>query len=483
MRPVKPPRSFRPLELDWVVVSIEGLRRWGMLALFVVLAGALVAGAFLILHEPPLKRAQRLLQRASVAQEEVRRSGISEGLADEFEQASLLLEAAQRDFARTDYSAAAARAEEALRRFDLLSGLVNRELVGSGQIVALQGKVEVQRANGTRWDPAREKQRLYNGDFIKTSREGAADILFLDGTVYRVGPDSLLEVHRAGRSEREASGGEVKVRVGQVNVYTTTSPSLVLTDAARAEVERDSRLGVDVGSDATTVVSSYAGRARVTGASGDRIDLGAQQAVTASSQGALSARRAVPDVPTLEEPRANAVVDLDAGNRVELRWRPVASSTGYHLQVSRSRLFAPFNIEVEADRRVPNVASLQVLRPGTYYWRVAALGVEKVRSEWSPPRAFKAFSGPRVKELADTTPAKLDLQKPQQIGHFFLVQGVTEAGATVTINGETVEVAGDGTFKKAVVFSREGWNTIVVRATDPAGNTSEHRETVLVEVD
>ncbi|MFH1177519.1 MAG: FecR domain-containing protein [Acidobacteriota bacterium] len=464
-------------------MSIEGIRRWGLLALFIVLAGALVAGGFFVLHEPPQRRAQRLLQRASVAQEEVRRSGVSEGLSSEFDQASSLLETARHDLARNDYSACAARAEEALRRFELLAGLVNRELVGSGQIVALQGKVEVQRANQTRWETAHEKQRLYNGDFIKTSREGAADILFSDGTVCRVGPNSLLEVHRTGRSERESSGGEVKVKVGQVNVYTTTSPSLVLTDAARAEVDRDSRMGVEVGPDTTTHVSSYSGKARVTGASGERIDLGAQQAVTANAQGKLGKRQAVPDVPALEEPRANAIVNLDTGTRVELRWRPVPGSTGYHLQVSRSRLFAPFNIEVESDRRPQSAAALQVLRPGTYHWRVAALGTESVRSEWSSPRAFKAYSGPRVKELADTTPAKLEVQPAQQIGHFFLVQGVTESGAIVTINGEAVEVGGDGTFKKAVVFGRAGWNTILVRAIDPAGNTSEHRESVLVEVD
>jgi hypothetical protein len=69
------------------------------------------------------------------------------------------------------------------------------------------------------------------------------------------------------------------------------------------------------------------------------------------------------------------------------------------------------------------------------------------------------------------------------MGHFFLVQGVTEPGAVVTVNGEAVAVTGDGSFKKAVMFNREGWNTIVVRATDPAGNTSEYRESVLVEAD
>jgi hypothetical protein len=470
------------MELDWVVVSIEGLRRWGRYALFVLLATAIGGGIFYYFHEPESLRAERLLQRASTLQDEVRRAGVSEGRDEEFEQASRLLEEARKDFERNDFVPCIARADEARQRFELLAGLLTRELAGAGQIVSLQGKVEVQRANETRWDTAKEKQQLYNGDFIKTAPDGSADLLFSDGTVYRVGPDSMLEVHRGARGGKEPTGGEVKVRVGQVNVYTTTNPSLVLTDAVRAEVDRDSRAGVEVLDDSSTTVASYAGRARVSDASGDNIELGAQQAVRTGSNGKLGQRRAVPDIPQLEEPRANELVNMDVTDRVELKWRPVPGGTAYHLQVGRSRLFSS-PLEVDAAGRRGASAALKILRTGTYFWRVAAIGSDRVRSEWSPARAFKAFSGPRVQELADTAPAKLEVQHATQMGHFFLVQGTTEPGATVTINGETVVVAGDGSFKKAVVFTREGWNTIVVRATDPSGNSSEYRESVLVEAD
>ncbi len=465
-----------------MVVSIEGFRRWGRFVLFVVLAAGIGGGIFFYLHEPPSARAERLLQRASTLQDELRRAGVADNLAEQYEQASRLLDDARNDFQRKDYQTCIARADEARQLFELLAGLVTREFTGAGQIVSLQGKVEVQRANETKWETAREKQHLSNGDFIKTAPDGSADLMFSDGTVYRVGPDSLLEVHRGARGGQEPTGGEVKVKVGQVNVYTTTNPSLVLTDAVRAEVDRDSRAGVEVLDDNSTTVAAYAGRARVSGASGDNVELGAQQAVRAGANGRLGQRRAVPDVPLLEEPRANALINMDTTDRVELRWRPAPGSTAYHLQVSRSRLFSS-PLEVDAAGRPASTATLKILRTGTYYWRVAALGPDHVRSEWAPSRAFKAFSGPRVQELTDTAPAKLEVQRATQMGHFFLVQGVTEPGATVTVNGELVAVAGDGSFKKAVVFTREGWNTIVVRATDPSGNNSEYRESVLVEAD
>ena len=480
MRPTSTPRSSRRFEVDWVVVSVAGAKRWGLLVFFLLLAGGVLASVLYFMHEPPERRAQRTLRRATASQEEVRRAGFSENLAGEFDQASRLLDEARADFDRRDYPACVARAEDAQQRFDLLGGLANRDFVGSGQIIGLHGKVEVQRANQTKWDKAREKQPLYNGDFIKTGMDSSAEVIFSDSTVYRVGPDSLLEVHREARTGREPSAGEVKVKVGQVNVYTASNQSSVVTDAARAEVDRDSRVGVEVAEDSGTLVAAYAGRAHVTGATGQSVDLGTRQAVSAAPGGALGQQRAVPDPPVPEKPAANALVNLDASDRVELIWRPVAGITGYELQVSRSRVFTTSNIEFTNRRDSPS-AVVKVMRPGTYFWHVAALGAERLRSEWSPPRAFKAFAGPRVEALNDTTPPKLEVQRPTQMGNFFLVQGVTEPGATVTVNGEAVDVAGDGTFKKTVALTREGWNTIVIRATDPAGNSSEDRKTVRVE--
>jgi hypothetical protein len=373
MRPTPPRKPSRRFELDWVVVSVAGAKRWGLLVFFLVLAGGVLASVLYFLHEPPEKRAQRALRRATAAQEEVRRAGFSENLAGEFEQASRLLTEARSDFDRKDYPACVARAEDAQQRFDLLGGLANRDFVGSGQVIGLHGKVEVQRANQTKWEKAREKQPLYNGDFVKTGPDSTAEVIFSDSTVYRVGPDSLLEVHREARTGREPSAGEVKVKVGQVNVYTASNPSSVVTDVVRADVERDSRVGVEVAEDSATLVAAYAGKARVTGSGGQSVELGTRQAVNAASSGALGEQRAVPDPPVPEKPAANALVNLDTSDRVELIWRPVAGITGYELQLSRSRVFTTSNIEFTS-RRNANQAIVKVLKPGTYYWHVAALG-------------------------------------------------------------------------------------------------------------
>jgi Glucodextranase, domain B/FecR protein len=471
------------LELDWVIVSIEGVRRWGLFVFFVVLAAAAVGVTYYLLHEPIDRRALRTLRRASAEEEQLRRSGVNEGLATEFEQASLLLEQARSDCESKDFAPCLARAGDALHRFDLLAGLAGRDFSGSGQIISLEGKVEVQRANQTRWERARDTQVLYNGDFVKTSTDGSAEVLFRDGTVYRVGSDTLLEMHREASTGTRPTSGEVKLTVGEVNVTTALNQSVVLTDSARAEVDRESRVGVDVREDRGTIVAAYAGQATVTGKRGESTTLVTRQAVSADVEGGLGNRRVIPAVPVLTEPPANVVLNLDASDRVKLRWGSVVGASGYDLELSRTRVFTEANLEVASRNRRENEATIRVLRPGTYYWRVDAVAADQIRSEWSTPRALRAATGKRVEELVDTTPPKLDVAKPTQIGNLFLIQGRTEPGASVTINGEPVDVGADGNFKKAIALHQVGASTIVIRSTDPAGNTTEHLEPVYLEAE
>lgn len=481
--PLPPPRpSARRFEIDWVVVSLAGLRSWGLRLFLVLVAGAAVVLGLLLLHEPMERRAERALRRATALQITLSNAGLPSGLVQEFELASNILAEARVHFERRDFSPCLLRAEDALRRFELVSGLVNQSFVGSGQIVAVEGKVEVQRTNQTRWERAREKQPLYNGDFVKTGSDGTAEILFADGTLFRVGPNSLLEVHRDARPTG-AKAGEVRVKVGQVNVYTASQPSTVVTDAARADVQQDSRVGVEVAEDASTTIAAYTGRALVSSAAGQRLELTSRQAVTTSPEGGMGPRRPVPEPPTLLAPPSGYEVNLDETDRLAVSWRPVPGAPSYVLQVSRSRLFKTGTVDLETPPRRETRATLRVILPGSYFWRVAAVSDTGIRSEWSATRSFRAGHGKRMEEVADTTPPRLEVQRATQMGNLVLIQGITEPGATVTVHGEGVEVSADGRFIKTIAIGQEGRTTIVIRAIDPAGNVSEHRETVLVEVD
>jgi hypothetical protein len=60
------------------------------------------------------------------------------------------------------------------------------------------------------------------------------------------------------------------------------------------------------------------------------------------------------------------------------------------------------------------------------------------------------------------------------------VKGRTEPGATVTVNGQRVEVAGDGAFNEFITLEKPGRQTVVIRATSINGGVREERPTVVV---
>ena len=298
-----------------------------------------------------------------------------------------MLEEAQRRPRAPGLPAVLARGEDALHRFELLKGLVTRDFVGSGQIISLQGKVEVQRANQSAWEKAQREaaavQRRLRQDLPPTA---SAEIIFSDGTVYRVGPDSLLEVHRearGGRQGRHRRRGQGQGRSGQR--LHGHQRSTVLTDSTQGRGrprQPRRRRGAD---DSSTTVAAYAGRARR-----HRLQRPERRARHAAG-GARRRRREARGAPRRprparrsRSPRANALFNLDivgpgrrcAGGRRRAR-------TAYELQLVplAAVLTRQPRGRQPPDARPP-APRCKILRAGTYYWRVATLGGEQVRSEW-----------------------------------------------------------------------------------------------------
>ena len=185
--------------------------------------------------------------------------------------------------------------------------------------------------------------------------------------------------------------------------------------------------------------------------------------------------------PFLLEPLNNAGFDVGKQPVIQLVWRGRPSKGTVHLQVSRSKTFDPAQLDVDAPDMAKDRVRLKLLAPGTYFWRLSALGADTAQSEWSAARRFRVFSPTAETLLEDNTPPELVVNSPQQLGHMFIIEGTTEASATLTINGEWVELDADGRFRKTVEIFQEGWNDLIIIAVDPSGNPTERRERVFVE--
>jgi hypothetical protein len=471
----------RGLELDWVVIRVQPLRT--MLAVCVVglVAASLVYFAYKSLNVSPQTRAQHDIDRAAEAYAEAEVQPLPVQWRGELRNAAQQLETARKAFVDGRFPEASSLADSARRRFEALAGASGRELVGAGQFFSLEGRVEIQRAGQSAWEDARQQQPVFNGDFVRTGRDGDAEILFADGSLYRVAANSLLEIHQ---ESSRGSPRTVKMVVGKINVYTSGTPSTVTTDSVETEIDRDSRVAVDVAADDQgTTVSAFQGSARVRNTRGDEVVVRELEAVAANAAGTMADKQEIPPAPLPLAPQNNLGFDVSKRQVVELSWRGRPEQGTVHLQVGRAKSFEPSLLDVDAPELARDSARLRLVAPGTYFWRVACRrAAGSPSSEWSSVRRFRVFSTPNETVIADTTPPELIVKPAQQLGHMFIIEGTSESSATVTVNGELVEMGVGGVFRKTVEIPKAGWNDILVVATDPSGNRVERRQRVFVEV-
>jgi Glucodextranase, domain B/FecR protein len=470
------------IQIDWYVIKLTNIRR----IIAIVITGAVAAGlvflAYQRLNLPPEGRARKAIEAAELAESKAETQVLPQNLRRELGQASAQLEMARESYLADRWSMAEAEADNARLRFLALAGSGTRQLAGVGEFFSLEGRVQLQRAGQSEWDNAQPRTPVFNGDFIRSGRDGSAEILFTDGSLYRIAPNSLLEIQH--KSESENSSGTVKMRIGRIHVMTAGSTSTVTTDTTETEIAGDSRVEVDVdeGADGATRVAAFDGGARVRGNDGSEVVLASRQQVEASNAGGLSSTRAIPNPPLLLSPQNNTSVDMKKETVITLEWRGRAEDQAVHLQVSRSRQFVEEAMEVESRDIRGDSARLKVIAPGTYFWRAALVGENDVESEWSQVRRMRIYSSLQRAILADRIAPQLTLLPTQQLGAMFIVQGRTESVAAVTVNGESAVTDADGHFRKMIEIPREGWNNIEVLATDPAGNETKRTERVFVEV-
>ena len=473
------------VELDWWYVSKETLWRWILLLLG---AAVLVSGGvYWWLHrgEDVAGRARREIISAeeSIAKARMAPGAVRSG--EEIDAAQRKLDAAESAFRDARYPDAVRDAVEARQ-------IAQRVASGGGTmrhdaaIMEIGGRVEVQRASRANWEPARVGMKLYEGDFLKTGANGLAEVMAVDGTFYRIKAETLFEVHRgktltgAGEGEPKRQS-EIKFIVGTVDIDTGEgSRSIVRTDAATADIGARSNVGVDVDPSKATGISSYRGRVTLSTETGS-VTLGDRERVVATVGGGLGEKSRIPDPPRTIGPDDSAVFELGRVEPVTLRWSVVPAASRYRLQIARSRLFIPDSIILTDDRPKPE-APLSVTEEGSFYWRVATLGSTGIVSEWSATRRFKVLRGGRTTGGPDTTPPELVLSRPQVNGTLVILTGRTEPGASLTVNGEAVDVDASGAFKKVISFHTEGVNVLSVRAVDGAGNETVRRETVMIDV-
>jgi hypothetical protein len=349
--------------------------------------------------------------------------------------------------------------------------------------VNIDGTVRVKKSQSQQWIRADYNTSLEKGDFIQTSSDGVARIIFSDGTNYVLKPDSLIVVEeshedpvtKATKVAVQVTSGAVDLSTGRFGVQGSVSQ--VSFQNAVANLGEDSHAVVrnDPRRDVHEITMNQ-GQADVTRGS-STLRLGQYDQVTFSSGQPGMIRQKVIAPPTLEQPpnMALTVSKEPKTTLVDFAWHEAPGAVAYRLLVSPSGMFS----NIVADKKVQGTAvQVSGLDEGTYYWVVLAIDAKGVESQPSEPNRFNL-----VQQVEAGNKAFLEVGQITQHGRVVEVVGRTEPGSTVIINNEQVfSLAPDGTFRHFTSpLSKAGENQITITAQNRKGDTNTIRKTIVIE--
>jgi hypothetical protein len=349
----------------------------------------------------------------------------------------------------------------------------------------IEGSVKVKPVGTFEWLPADTTTVLRKNDLVRTSTGSAAEIAFFDGTIVHVRPDSLITIEE---TSEDPSTKQRKVAwhisSGEVNFQTVRrsvagSAAEISTPTVRTTAAEQTEGGIRVAQSGDSDVRIWRGSGQVETRSGERVSLGPSEAVAVDASGKAAPKHVLPAVPTLLAPPHQAEITYPDPTRATtmLAWKAVQGAASYHVMLDYS---AYFNRPI-VDRGGIGDSSVQLqgLDTGKYYWRVAAVDKEGVEGAFSEFARFTVVrrGGPGT---SDGPPPPLVIQELELRTNILQVKGRTEPGATVTVNGQRVDVQNDGTFNEFITLDKPGRQVVVVRATGLAGGVNEQRRPVVV---
>ena len=355
----------------------------------------------------------------------------------------------------------------------------------SAHFTSIEGSVKVKAVGTFEWVTADSSVLLKKSDLVRTGAGASAEITFFDGTVVHVRPDSLITIEETSEDPStkrrkvawHISSGEVNFQTVRRNVEGSSTE--VSTPTVKATAGELAQGGIKVAEGGDTDMKLYRGTAVAETRAGQRVDISANEGVTVDAAGKAGPKVSLPVVPTLLAPPHQAEIsypDLARATTL-LAWKPVAGAAAYHVMVD----YSPYFNRPLVDRTAWRESSMELrgLDVGKYYWRVAAVDKDSVEGNFSDFARF-TVGRPTGAGRGEGPPPALLIEPLDIRMNIVQVKGRTEPGATVTVNGQRVDVASDGAFNEFISLEKVGRQTVVIRATGINGGVREERRPVVV---
>jgi hypothetical protein len=345
------------------------------------------------------------------------------------------------------------------------------------RFASFDGSVHVKRAGTLEWRAATPTAVLRQNDLVRTGSGATAEILFADGMHISVRPDTLITIVESSRnlvSQQQRTA--LAVQSGEANFQTAAreGTTTISTPTLRTDAGRDTAGNIQVAESGETGLRIFKGQGEAQTRDGQRIPLAANQGVTVNPEGKAGPTVDLPTVPQLTAPpnRADIAYEDLPRSVTLLVWNAVAGASSYRVMVDYGPTFARPLYDRQGHR--PTQLEVRGLEAGSYYWKVAAIDARGSEGSFSDPWRFTlAAAPPRV-----SPPPTLVFEAAELRGNVLHVRGRTQPGATLTLNGNRLEVQADGTFNEFLSFEGQAGATVVLRATTLEGGTVEDRRRV-----
>jgi hypothetical protein len=319
----------------------------------------------------------------------------------------------------------------------------------AARFMFVDGSVKVKPLSDYDWVAADQVQELYPGDLIKTDSNSSCRIVFFDGTVYEVKPNSLISILESYEDRSNLKRlVNVELADGALDLSTSTkeselSSSKVETSTAFADVGENTNASAVFDSQEGVAEFRVArGEADITNkTSRETLRLAANEGVTA--QGNELKKTKLPDRPVLLAPRHSEVFTSNnpQSMRINLRWQKVPDALRYRITIATDSKFYPVLQETEVTNR--EYLTISGLPFGIYYWRVVAIDKNSIEGYPSMPTGMFAV---RPKKLNPAESIRFDLKRIVVIGNILEIFGETDADNIVYINNKKVRLEPDGSF-------------------------------------
>jgi hypothetical protein len=347
------------------------------------------------------------------------------------------------------------------------------------RFVALDGRVQVKKANSTQWAAADSAMTLDKGDLIQTGPDSNARISFSDGTVYTVRPDTLITVEENSMAQDRSTKIGVSVSTGEVDLSTANwevpgSNAQVSFADAVASFRANSRANVKTdptGNKHEVTVS--AGGGVMQRASGESMELNQWDRASFPSGGPTKKSRVLAPPELVSPLNLLPIIVPDPRRHVQtFEWKPVEEAVAYRLRISTSSMFN----DLVADRRVTGTSTTVTgLTSEDYFWAVTAIDAQNRTSDPSSTNRFTMAA----QQVAGAM--LLEVVNMQLHGNVVEVNGRTEPGSAIIVNGEAVgTIKPDGTFRHMTRPLLRGSQKIVISGQNRRGGTAKIEKNIMI---